>query len=120
MLIISIIVLVFIAAGIYLMTKKSSVTAPVASVDVPAVPTVDEEALKKSQLDALAEAQKAKVEVDAVIAKADEAMAKADEVLSKAPAVEAPAVTENATIEASIAESKPKKKKRYYKPKAKK
>lgn len=100
MLIISIIVLIFIAAGIYFLTRKSTVTAPVTSVDVPTVPTVDEEALKQSQLDALAKAQAAKVEVDNVIAKADEAIAKADQVLTEAPA-----------------EVKPKRKKRYYKPK---
>ena len=130
MLIISIIVLVFIAVGIYLMTKKSSVTTTVTSVDVPAVPTVDEEALKQSQLDALVEAVAAKAEVDAVIAQAQESIAKADEVLN-APVIEneSPQAvpTESVpkdevvpAVEVVTTETKPKKKKRYYKPKAKK
>ena len=98
MFIFSIIVLAFIGLGIYWFAKDSTPKAPISSADIPPVPTVDEEALKQSQLDALAKAQAAKVKTDAVIAKADSAIAKADEVL---------------------AESKPKKKKRYYKPKPK-
>ena len=84
------------------------------------LPVQDEEAFKQSQLDALAQAQAAKVEVDALIAKADEVMAKADEVLNT-PAVEVAPVVETApAVEAAPAETKPKKKRRYYKPKAKK
>ena len=136
MLIISIIVLVFIAVGIYLMTKKSSVTPTVTSVDVPAVPTVDEEALKQSQLDALVEAVAAKAEVDAVIAQAQESIAKADEALNPSDVEEVveeyeiseeefqSEVVVNPTEVSSeeVGDSKPlrKKKKRYYKPRAKK
>ena len=79
--------------------------------DESAFTTPEVEAEKRfiqAQQDALAEAQAAKVEVDAIIAKADEAIAKADEVLN-APVAEVVAP----------AETKPKKKKRYYKPKAK-
>lgn len=103
MLIFSLIILGFIALGIFWIAKKASPIVNINESDIAPVPTVDEEALKNSQLDALAQAQAAKVKTDAVIAAANESIAKADAVLAE-----------------STVEAKPKKKKRYYKPKAKK
>lgn len=62
------------------MVKEALSSVKLNQEDVP--PFVDEEALKKSQLDALAEAQKAKAEVDALVAEVKEVVEKADEVLA--------------------------------------
>ncbi len=119
--------IVLVGLGAYLFFTRptaqeaQSPVSDVAFEETPSTsPVQDEEAFKQSQLDALAQAQAAKVEVDALIAKADEVMAKADEVLNT-PAVEVAPVVETApAVEAAPAEAKPKKKRRYYKPKAKK
>lgn len=117
---IAILVLLGIAGAIwYFARQQAQAVITLTQEDVTSVSNTNESAFTtpevasekefiQAQQDALAEAQAAKVEVDAIIAKADKAIAKADEVLNTPVAeVVAPA------------ETKPKKKKRYYKPKAK-
>jgi cytoskeletal protein RodZ len=117
---IAILVLLGLAGAIwYFARKQTQAIITLTQEDVNSTSTMNESAFTtpevasekafiQAQQDALAEAQAAKVEVDAIIAKADKAIAKADEVLN-APVAEVVAP----------AETKPKKKKRYYKPKAK-
>ena len=117
--IIALIVLVGLGAYLFFTRptaqEEQSPVSDVAFEETPSTsPVQNEETFKQSQLDALVEAVAAKAEADEVIAKAKEAVAKADEVLN-APVVETAPVVEAAPVEA-----KPKKKKRYYKPKAKK
>ena len=100
-------IVVVLGVVVYFWFTKSSVK-PVPQVDVTPAPTFDEEAFKQSQLDALAQAKKAREEADALIAKSNATLAQADAALAK-----------SATV-ASEGETKPKKRRRYYKPKAKK
>jgi len=102
MLYLSIIIIVFLVGVVYYFHKSSnkpSIT-PSASIDVPAVPTVDEEALKQSQLDALAQAQQAKEQITGMIQQIDA-------VLEKVPTEIQPVVEQKV-------DSKPKKKRKYY------
>lgn len=99
MLYLSIIVIVIAAGIIYFWTKnRKNNHQPTVSVDVPAVPTINEEELKKSQLDALAAAQQAKEQVTGMIEQINA-------VLQEAPTQP---VVEQKT------DSKPKKKRKYY------
>ena len=102
--------IVLVGLGAYLFFTRPTAQ----EVQSPVSDVASEETPSTSPVDTLAEAKAAKVEVDAVIAKADKAIAKADEVLNT-PVVETAPV-----VEVAPAEVKPKRKKRYYKPKAKK
>ena len=105
MLYLSIIVIMFLLGVVYYFYKDSNKTIvnPSANVDVPVVPTVNEEQLKQSQLDALATAQKAKEQVTGMIEQINA-------VLQDAPVQ---AETPQPVVEPKT-DSKPKKKRKYY------